>query len=127
MDLYVWGNNQLLQPEACDRYFTDKSNQCKHVPSGLVNNSSACPYMTLAPTSILQDQLKIDVRPLAAESIIVTNSRYLHGRDDETLEESTVHELLKHTKNEDIQDIWYVKGEEKSSFGPRYLEQSPAV
>lgn len=102
MDLYACGNNRLLQPNACDRYFTDRPNPCKHVPSRSVDSRSACPHMALIPKLILQAQHKIDIHQLAAENVIVTENQYLHARDDGTLEENTIQELSKHVKDQDI-------------------------
>lgn len=79
--------------------------------------------MALVPKLILQGQPKIDICPLAAENVIITENQPLHARDDETFEETTLQELLKHVKNEDIQDIWYDK--EESEDKPRHPLEPP--
>ena len=86
--------------------------------------------MALVPKLILQGQTKIDIHPLAAENIVVTENQHLHARDDETLEESTIQELLKHVKDEDIQDIWYDneghEDEPSNPFAPPYPRSAPS-
>lgn len=86
--------------------------------------------MALVPQLILRGQSKIDVHALASENVIVTETQYLHACDDETLEVNTIHELLKHVRDEDIQDIWYDReyseNESEDLFAHPYPRSAPS-
>jgi alpha-tubulin suppressor-like RCC1 family protein len=118
MDLYVSGNSPLIQPRPCPRWFTDKPNECNHVPSGEVDaaspdvHSKACPLLASSPQLVLRDEQNISFKQTEAETVIVLHDKsgqqFVHSRDghDRTVEEGTLPHLLQHVQNEDQQDLW---------------------
>ena len=131
MDLYVCGNSPLLRPPACPRWYMDKKNGCRHVPSGEVDagepGNKACRLMATSPKLVLSDQEETSLRATAAENLLLIRRKpglqMIHCRDgfDRTVEESTISELPKHVKDEEVQDIWvdvnYSVEDEDDLFG----------
>ncbi|KAK3711438.1 hypothetical protein LTR37_009617 [Vermiconidia calcicola] len=85
--------------------------------------------MATSPRLVLSEQQEIELHSIAAENILIhRNSVFAidHCRDgyDRTVEESTLQELPKHTKDENLQDIW-IEGDfacslEDALFGDDY-------